>query len=89
MTERRHADAELDAMIAEGERAMVERIAALVRVWGGARDPEATAFVAVGLVEGSVHAHVLGHPVVEDERFRDALVEAVTRVALPPRHPGA
>ena len=36
-------------------------------------------------IEGSVHAHVLGNAIVSDERFVQALVDALIRVALPPR----
>lgn len=77
MSERRHADPQLEAIWAAGEHALVQRIAALVERWGNAKDPLASAFVVFGMVEGSVHAHVLGHPVVSDDRFTTALVDAL------------
>ena len=83
MTERRHADAELDAIWSIGERALVERIAGLLERWGWADDPLARAFVLFGMVEGSVHAHVLGRPMVSDERFTAALVDALLSIVRP------
>ncbi|MGZ6095419.1 MAG: TetR/AcrR family transcriptional regulator [Polyangiales bacterium] len=83
LTERRHADAELDAITAAGERSIVERIADLLARWNFQGDRLATAFVLFGAVEGAVHAHVLGDPVVDDARFVDARVEALLRIALP------
>ncbi|MCA9534286.1 MAG: TetR/AcrR family transcriptional regulator [Myxococcales bacterium] len=83
VTERRLADPELDAATTAGERALVERTAALLAAWGHTGDCVATAFILFGMVEGSVHAHVLGHPIVSDTRFRDTLVAAVVRLALP------
>jgi AcrR family transcriptional regulator len=83
VTERRLADPELDAATTAGERALVEHTANLLTLWGHPGDALATAFVLFAMVEGSVHAHVLGHPVVSDTRFRDTLVGAVVRLALP------
>ena len=83
VTERRLADPELDAITTAGERALVERTAELLAAWGHTGDCTATAFILFGMVEGSVHAHVLGHPIVSDTRFRDTLVAAVVRLALP------
>lgn len=85
LTERRHADRDLDRLTAEGERHMVERIAVLLERWGGTGDRLAKAFVLFGMIEGSVHAHVLGEPVVTDSRFVAALVDALLRIALPPQ----
>ncbi|MBK9034515.1 MAG: TetR family transcriptional regulator [Myxococcales bacterium] len=83
ITERRHADPGLDALITAGERRLLERIAAVLGRWGHAGDPTATAFILLATLEGAVHAHVLGHPVVDDRRFVDALAEALLRIALP------
>ena len=83
VTERRMADSELDATTTAGERALVEKTAELLTRWGHQGDCLATAFILFGMVEGAVHAHVLGHPIVDDNRFRDALVDAVVRLALP------
>lgn len=84
LTERRVPDAELGAHTAAGERVLVESIANLLRRWRHPGDPEATAFVLFGMVEGSVHAHVLGHALVDDARFYTALVDALVRVAFGP-----
>jgi AcrR family transcriptional regulator len=83
LTERRHADPELDALTAAGERSIVDRIEGLLARWNFQGDRLATAFVLFGAVEGAVHAHVLGDPVVDDARFVDALVESLLRIALP------
>lgn len=83
VTERRMADSELDALTTAGERALVQKTAELLTRWGHQGDCLATAFILFGMVEGAVHAHVLGHPIVDDQRFRDALVDAVVRLALP------
>ena len=52
--------------------------------WGHGATALPTAFVLVGALEGAVHAHVLGRPLVDDDQFVDALVEALLRIALPP-----
>lgn len=85
LTERRHADPELDRITSAAERALVQRIAEQLGRWQSEGDHLATAFVLFGMVEGSVHAHVLGDSVVSDERFAAALVAALMRVALPDR----
>jgi AcrR family transcriptional regulator len=83
LTERRHCDPELDAITSHAEGLLVDRVAALLERWGHRGDVEATAFVLFGMVEGSVHAHVLGAPKVDDERFVHALTHALIRVAMP------
>jgi AcrR family transcriptional regulator len=83
LTERRHADPELDVITTAGERSIVERIEGLLARWNFQGDRLATAFVLFGAVEGAVHAHVLGEPVVDDARFVAALVESLLRIALP------
>lgn len=85
LSERRHTDPELDAITSASERALVERIAALLERWGHDGDRLAVAYVLFATIEGSVHAHVLGNAIVSDERFVQALVDALIRVALPPR----
>lgn len=87
MTERRGADSELDAIWTRGEHALVERVAELLTRWGASRDPLATAFIVFGMVEGSIHAHVLGQPVVSDDRFIAALVDALFAVVAPSPSP--
>jgi AcrR family transcriptional regulator len=86
VTERRNADPELDQATAAGERTLVEKTAEIISAWGRDGDCLATAFIIFGMVEGAVHAHVLGQPIVDDARFRDALVDSVVRVALPAAH---
>jgi AcrR family transcriptional regulator len=81
LTERRHADPELDDLTSASERALVAHITQLICGFEHAQDPEATAFVLFGMVEGAVHAHVLGRPLVSDERFTGALVTAMATVA--------
>ncbi len=83
LSERRHHDASLDAMTTRAERALLTRMVRLLERWRHDGDLEATAFVLFQLVEGSIHAHCLGHPLVDDERFCHALVDALVRVALP------
>jgi AcrR family transcriptional regulator len=83
LTERRHADRELDALWGAAERELVERLARLIGRSSSPGDPLARAFVLFGMVEGSVHAHVLGESIVSDERFVAALVDALSCVARP------
>ena len=86
LTERRSHDPALDEQQREAERLVVDQVAKLIRLWNGGddtRDFEAIAVVLVGMIEGSVHAHVLGHAMVDDKRFHAALVDALLRVAMP------
>lgn len=87
LTERRHADAALEAAVHAAEGAVVDRIAALLARWGHPGDSAALAFVLFGMVEGAVHAHVLGGARVSDARFVAALVEALVRLAMPTAPP--
>ncbi len=83
LAERRHVDADLDALTSGQERALVERVTGLLRRWGHPGDPAATAFVLFGMLEGTVHAHVLGQPHTDDASLIEALTDALLRVALP------
>jgi AcrR family transcriptional regulator len=83
LSERRHADPDLDGITGAAERTLVERIATLLERWGHDGDRLAVAYVLFGSIEGSVHAHVLGQALVSDDRFIRALVEALIRIALP------
>jgi AcrR family transcriptional regulator len=83
LTERRHSDAELEELTASGERALVSQIARLLEGWGFPGDCQATAFVIFGMVEGTVHSHVLEGPMVSDDRLFDALVDAMVKTAKP------
>jgi hypothetical protein len=56
---------------------LVQGIALLLTHLGYKGDTLARAFMIFGLVEGSVHAHVLGAPLVSDRRFKRDLVLAV------------
>ena len=82
-TERRVVDPDIDRVITDHEHRLVHRVADLLARIGFTGDPIAAAFVLFNMIEGSVHAHVLGRPVVDDARFVHALVDATLRVALP------
>lgn len=80
LSERRSADPELDEMTRESERAFVASIEAALGHFGFAGDRKATAFVIFGMIEGSVHSHVLGTRVVSDKRFNEALTEGIVAI---------
>ena len=84
LTERRHADPQLEALSTASERRLVGRISDLLAALGRGGDTLAQGFVIFGMVEGAVHTHVLGGAVVDDERFFSALVDALVALALPP-----
>jgi AcrR family transcriptional regulator len=81
--ERRAADSHVDAIMKKSERVAIARFEGALSVYGYEGDREAIAFMMFALLEGAVHSHVLSHPVVSDERFIDALTEAMLRIALP------
>ena len=83
LTERRLCDPELDAIMMASEKEAVRRFAAVLARWGHDGDVETTAFMLFALLEGAVHGHVLGAPVVSDDRFVRGLVEGMLRIALP------
>jgi AcrR family transcriptional regulator len=83
LNERRHVDPALDAVLREGERRVIDRVAELLRTWGHGGDVEATAYVLFGAVRGAVHAHVIGQPLLDDARFVAATIDALIRIALP------
>jgi AcrR family transcriptional regulator len=83
LTERRHADEQLDAIATRFEHSLIEAAAALLESWGHSGDALAAAFVLFSMIEGSVHAHVLGAAVVSDERLKTALLDALVRVLNP------
>ena len=80
LSERRSADPELDAMTSKSEHAFVASIDAALAHFGFTADRKATAFVIFGLIEGSVHSHVLGTRVVSDKRFNEALSSAIVAI---------
>lgn len=80
LSERRSADPQLDALTSESEHALVASIEHVLSHFGFNADRKATAFVIFGLIEGSVHSHVLGTRVVSDKRFTDALTHAVIAI---------
>ena len=83
LTERRHLDAGLEGIISAAEVALIGEIEQLIRQWREDADAESLAFVLFHMVEGSVHAHVLGTPMVSDARFLDVLVMSVIRLVMP------
>jgi AcrR family transcriptional regulator len=83
LTERRHADPEIDRITTAAERHMVDEITGLLNRWGRQGDVQALAFILYHMVEGAVHAHVLGTPLISDERFITSLVDTATRLAAP------
>jgi AcrR family transcriptional regulator len=85
ITERRNADAGLDAIMAASEREAVKRTALSLSRWTHDGDMEAVSVMMFSLLEGAVHGHVLGQAMISDERFVEALTEALFRIALPPR----
>jgi AcrR family transcriptional regulator len=86
LSERRHADTELDRMTSAFEARLIERSATWLAAWNSPGDHHATAFILFGMLEGSVHSHVLGQAQVSDARFKAALVDALLRVARPDLH---
>jgi len=80
LSERRSADPELDAMTSASEQTFVAGIEAALALLGFSGDRKATAFVIFGLIEGSVHSHVLGPRVVSDKRLIEALGNAVIAI---------
>ncbi len=82
LTERRHADETLDRMTSQGEEALVRYVSLMLQKLGREDDVEALAFVLFGMVEGTVHAHVLGRPLVDDDRLASALVDALVHAAV-------
>ncbi|MSP23621.1 MAG: TetR/AcrR family transcriptional regulator [Myxococcales bacterium] len=85
LTERRHADPQLDELTSHAERALVTQIAGLLAELGQRDALEGTAFVLFGMVEGSVHAHVLGRPILTDACLRETLIRVLVRIVLSDR----
>ena len=81
LTERRHADPALDALTHGSEQRFVADIERTLRALGQHGELTARAFMLFGLIEGTVHAHVLGTPLLSDAEFRDALCDAVLAIA--------
>lgn len=86
LSERRHADEVLDNMTSDFEARLIDRATAWLAMWKSPGDHRATAFLLFGMLEGSVHTHVLGRPQVSDERLKAALVDALVRVCRPDLH---
>ncbi len=83
LTERRHADECLEAIITRFERSLVEAGASRLESWGYSGEALALAFVLFSMIEGSVHAHILGGAVVSDELLNATLLDALVRVLEP------
>ena len=83
LTERRHADPQLEQLTQASEQRFVANIERMLRAFGQSGDLSARGFMLFGLIEGTVHAHVLGTPFLSDARFRAALCDAVLAIAAP------
>ena len=82
ITEREHADVRMREHTQRANGALVHGIGQLLTQLGYTGDVLSRAFLILHMVEGSVHAHVLGEPMVSDRRFKRDLVEAVEALAL-------
>ena len=82
ITEREHADPRMREHTHRVMNALVQAVGQLLTQLGYEGDVLSRAFLILHLVEGSVHAHVLGEPMVSDRRFKRDLVEAVEALAL-------
>jgi AcrR family transcriptional regulator len=77
LTERRHADPEIDAIVLESERRFLDGIESELFARGATGDLRALSFVVFAMIEGAVHAHVLGFQAVSDQRLVAALGRAL------------
>ena len=77
ITEREHADPRMRDHTHRAQHALIQAIGQLLTQLGYQGDVLARSFLILNLVEGSVHSHVLGEPLVSDRRFKRDLVEAV------------
>ncbi len=83
LTSRRHADKAIDEVMSASERALVEGIGALLKRLGHRGDVRPLAFVLFAMVEGAVHAHVLGDAILEDDQLISTVVDSVVTLAIP------
>jgi len=83
IAERRLCDPSIEAIMMKSEHEAVLRLSNAIGGWGSDGDREASAFMMFSLLEGAVHGHVFSAPVLSDERFAAALVEALLRIGLP------
>lgn len=81
VTEREQADPLLHAVSCEARARLIHKLAARLERWGCQGDLTARAFIIHATVEGAVHAHVLGQPVVSDRRFKRDLVASLEALA--------
>src|SRR5690606_27030995 len=86
LTEREHADPRFREQARRAATAFVRVIEALLARLSYAGDTLARAFLIFNLVEGAVHAHVLGEGMVSDRRFKRDLLEALSTLAMPGEH---
>jgi AcrR family transcriptional regulator len=84
ITEREHADVRMRDHTHQAMNALTHAVGTLLTQLGYQGDVLARAFLILHLVEGSVHAHVLGEPLVSDRRFKRDLVDAVEALTLRP-----
>lgn len=85
ITEREHADQRMRDHTHRAMQALTQAVAQLLKQLGYEGDVLARAFLILHLVEGSVHAHVLGEPLVSDRRFKKDLIAAVEALSARPR----
>lgn len=77
LAERRLTDPQLAAITEASDRGFVADVQARLAHWGYRGDSTAQAFLIFGLIEGSIHSHVLGTRMLSDRRFLDALTDSV------------
>lgn len=75
---RRVLDPALEAIVAEGDRIILERVTAALRGWRVA-DAETAAYLIVSMAEGLIHRQALGPPVLDKDAALAAGAEILTR----------
>ncbi len=83
ITERQLVDPELQTIMHDAERQGVTHIARVLELFHFDGDARSAAYMIFSLLEGAVHAHVLGQPLPDDAAFRAALVQAILRIGAP------
>lgn len=85
ISERRLCDSTLDQIMTAVEQRGIRRTADALKRRGFSGDAQAAAFMIFSLLDGAVHKHVLGEPVLTDTRFIEALTQAIVSIGAPPR----
>jgi AcrR family transcriptional regulator len=83
ITERQLVDPELQTIMHDAERQGVLHIARVLELFHFDGDGTSAAYMIFSLLEGAVHAHVLGKPQLDDAAFNRALVQAILRIGAP------